>query len=341
MKRRLLERWREYLRERRAAAWVVRLDEDPARYEEGLRRWIGDDQEKAAAYNQAYQAFHGASAAARQIFARTAARPAPRRLARKVNLALVTGLSLIVVSGALLFMLEELDMLARHPVPAAQLYATKVGEVRSVRLSDGSKLIVDTDTIVRVTFSPTARAITLVKGRVRFDVAHNAARPFIVSAGGARIADRGTVFDVEAYRLVSVRILSGTVDVSLPGRGGTARPAAIHLRPGQQLRFDPAMNDPPEAPQATPVSDLQWVSGMKTFDGVPVSEIIEEVNRYSTTKIKLADPAMGVRPAFLDLDIRDSSEVAQNLALYLRLDVDASEANALILRSQQVASEKE
>ncbi|WP_454887818.1 FecR family protein [Sphingomonas oryzagri] len=360
MIRQLLDRLRDYLRARRAAILVVRLDEKATRNydavekehevretagEQDLRGWIGDDQDRANAYNSAYRAFHGASAAARQIYERRALQtPRRRRLfagGRRIKLIFVTGVSLLIAFAGVRFVLEELDVLARHDERAGELYATRVGEVRPVRLDDGSRLIVDTDSIIRVAFSPNARMVTLVRGRARFDVAYDAARPFIVSADDARIIGRNSVFDVEAYRLVSVRLLSGALDVRLPRAKDSFRASSVSLRPGQQLRFDPAMKSPPAAPQPTPPSDLQWVSGMKTFDDVPVSEIIEEVNRYSMTKIRLADPAMGSRRVFLDLDIRDSSEVAQNLALYLRLDVDASKANALILRPQQVADEKE
>jgi transmembrane sensor len=337
--RRLLDRWRKFRRDRQAAAWVIRIDEGRDRHEEGLRRWVGGDQDRADAYNRAYRAFHGASSAARQIYARQTSPSQPMRLWGKnwgwVRLVAVTGFSLVVASAALFLLLRHLDLLEHHAGAPSQVYVTKVGEVRPVRLADGSKLTIDTDTIVRVSFSSAERRVVVERGRVRFEVTHDVARPFIVLAGGATITDRGTVFDVEAYRAVSVRLISGAVEIGLPRRAGwTASP--VMLRPGQQFRFDPTMQTPPDAPQPTALSDVQWVSGMKTFDDVPVSSIIEEVNRYSTTKISLGDPTIGAQRVFLDLDIRDTAEVAHNLAAYLRLEVDASEPSTLMLRRQQV-----
>lgn len=341
MTRRLLNRWREFRRDRQAAAWVIRIDEDRDRHEEGLRQWVGSDQDRADAYNRAYRAFHGASSAARQIYTRQTSPSQPMRLWGKrwgwLRLVAVTSVSLVLASAAIFLVLRHLDLLERQAGAASQVYATRVGEVRPIRLADGSKLTIDTDTIVRVSFSSAERKVVVERGRVRFEVAHDAARPFIVLADGATITDRGTVFDVEAYRAVSVRLISGAVEVRLPRRKGWAAASPVVLRPGQQFRFDPTMQTAPDAPQPTAPSDVQWVSGMKTFDDVPVSSIIEEVNRYSMTKILLADPSIGAQRVFLDLDIRDSAEVAGNLAAYLRLEVDASESNALILRSQQLA----
>lgn len=344
MKNWLLERSRAYLRERRAAAWIVRMDEDPVRHEEGLRRWVGADEGRAEAYSRAYRSFHGAAAAARQIYPRQTARSTSERPniigGRRLRLALGAGLSLAIASAAVLFTLNRLDILARPAAPAARVYATRIGEVRSVHLADGSTLVVDTATTVRVALSPSAREVTLVRGRVRFEVAHDAGRPFVVLAEGARITDRGTVFDVEAYRRVTVRLISGAVDISLPRARGTILSSVVRLHPGQQFGFNPDMTAPPAAPGPVPASDLQWVSGMKTFDDVPVDQIIDEVNRYSTTKIVLADPTIGARRVFLDLDIRDSAGVAQNLAQYLRLTVDTSVENTLILRPEQVADSR-
>jgi len=77
---------------------------------------------------------------------------------------------------------------------------------------------------------------------------------------------------------------------------------------------------------------------MKTFDDVPVSEILEEANRYSSSPIILADPTLGAHRVFLDLDIRDTRAVAQNLALYLHLSLDTSTPGQYLLRTPDSAS---
>jgi transmembrane sensor len=62
-------------------------------------------------------------------------------------------------------------------------YKTDIGERRVVALPDGSRISMDSDTRVQVEYGKNARAITLDRGRSRFDVAHDTSRPFTVTAG--------------------------------------------------------------------------------------------------------------------------------------------------------------
>src|SRR3546814_8728315 len=73
-------------------------------------------------------------------------------------------------------------------------YATRLGEIRTVKLSDGSKLPIDTDTLVTIDFGQTARHLRLEHGRDRFEVAHEE-RPFVLDAGDGVVIARGAVFD--------------------------------------------------------------------------------------------------------------------------------------------------
>ena len=331
------ELWQRHL-ERRAAAWVVRIDDDRERHQAALRRWVGKSAKRAALYNRAYAAFHEAVAPARRIYGAVEQgdRDRPERRGRnRIRLILAIGFSLLISAVAVRVTLARLDGARDTPGPllAEQSFTTHIGEVRTVRLPDGSRIILDTDSLIRVALTKTTRGIVLERGRARFEVAHAAQWPFVVTAGGGTITAHGTVFDVDTYRRVRVSLISGTVDVRYPAVRDQPIPRVIRLSPGQQLRFDPAMIVAPEAPVRTLPSDTQWVTGMKTFDDVPVRDILDEVNRYSKTKIVMADPSLGSHRVFLDLDLRNPQDVARNLALYLQLDVDQSRQGYLVLQS--------
>src|SRR3546814_8581176 len=78
----------------------------------------------------------------------------------------------------------------------------------TVALEDGSRVTLDTDTILHIAYSPTERGLKLERGRARFDVSYDASRPFVVFAGGGSITAHGTVFDVAVVdRHVSVALL--------------------------------------------------------------------------------------------------------------------------------------
>jgi transmembrane sensor len=337
--RRVVDALRLRYLERRAIAWVVRIDEDRDRYEAGLRRWVGHSAKRAALYNGAYRAFHDAALPARRIYGsedqRTCAVSAKRTTPSRNQRLLAIGLSLLVAAAAISSTMAMLDRSA-GPAPgqslAAQIYATPVGAIRTIYLRDGSQVILDTDSVIRVAFTRQKRGILLEHGRARFAVAHDAGWPFVVTAGGGTVTARGTVFDVEAYRLVRVRLISGSVDVRYPDGAPQPRPP-LHLLAGQQTRFDPTMVTSPTPAAPIAPSDAQWVPGMRTFDDVPVAAILDEVNRYSVTKIMLEVPTVGSVHVFMDLDVRDPQGVARNLALYLPLKVDSTRPGYLILRS--------
>jgi transmembrane sensor len=94
------------------------------------------------------------------------------------------------------------------------LYSTGVGEQRSIVLSDGSTVELNSRTRLRVRFSDAERDIDLLSGQALFEVAKNPQRPFVVTTGGAHVRAVGTQFDV--YRKSSgtvVTVVEGKVAV--------------------------------------------------------------------------------------------------------------------------------
>jgi len=77
-----------------------------------------------------------------------------------------------------------------------QSYKTAVGEKSTIHLPDSSILTLNTDSLVKINFSQSTRAITLEKGEVHIKVAHNKARKLILSAGEKSFVAIGTAFNV-------------------------------------------------------------------------------------------------------------------------------------------------
>lgn len=163
-------------------------------------------------------------------------------------------------------------------------YATGVGEQRLEVLADGSRMRLNTDTKVRVEFRAGERRVVLQHGQAFFEVAHDAARPFVVVADGARVRAIGTKFDVRHdSAAVRVTLLQGRVQV----RGGDGSEA--ELAPGQSVVADHGGLSRPVATDAGAVAS--WTSGRITFSGVPLRDAVAEVNRYSERKVVLEGPA--------------------------------------------------
>ena len=76
--------------------------------------------------------------------------------------------------------------------PTTAEYNTAVGEQRTVVLADGSSVVLNTDSLLRVAFSRNLRRVELVRGEALFSVSHDPSRPFAVQAL-AGVTDRKSV----------------------------------------------------------------------------------------------------------------------------------------------------
>src|SRR5690606_10635734 len=100
----------------------------------------------------------------------------------------------------------------------------------------------------------------------------------------------GTVFQVgRVGDDVIVGLLEGKVEVST-GEGDVRRTRT--LLPGQRIAYGPdgAISTP--EPLDTEVARA-WIDGELVFKDRPLRDLLEDFNRYSTTRLVLADPELG------------------------------------------------
>lgn len=199
-------------------------------------------------------------------------------------------------------------------------YRTKVGEQRLVRLEDGSRVRLDTDSQVRVRLGSSERAIELVSGQAFFEVAHDAARPFVVRADGASVTALGTRFDVSRTATgVEVTLVEGKVRVDGEAAGA---PASWTLTPGQQVATGPARAEP-KVRTVDAAAATSWTTGRLVFRGAPLAAAIAEVNRYSPRKIVLEDPKLAATPVTGVFDSGDTDAFVTAVSDVYDLRVDA------------------
>jgi len=116
------------------------------------------------------------------------------------------------------------------------LVTTAIGETRTVALDDGSRIVLDTSSRMRVSFSASVRDIELLDGQAQFQVARDAHRPFRVRTGTAEIVALGTLFDVARLpSRTTVTLIEGRVRVRTISPEVSSLVEA--LVPGQQLRI--------------------------------------------------------------------------------------------------------
>lgn len=319
---------------REASDWVALIhDADAAVDRAAFERWCAEDPRHPVAYARAERAWESAALLAKTKFGRDRGLPERQRAFNRPALGYALAAAGVILVAAII----GLSVAARgwsHPDRTADEteVASNLGQIRKVALPDGSAVTLDTASVLRVAFTNSERRLYLARGRARFDVAHDAARPFIVMAGDGSVTAHGTVFDVAVLGdKVQVLLLRGSVDVS-EGRTTAASAAATRrLNPGQKISFGAI--EPLALAQAANPIDGQWVSGMLSFDRTPLAEAIVEANRYSAAKISLADPALGVLRITGAYHAGDAVGLAQRIAESLDLQASrTAQGNVLISR---------
>lgn len=211
------------------------------------------------------------------------------------------------------------------PTQIAPTYSTRIGEQRTLVLQDGSRVRLNTDSEVRVWYRGGERGVTLKKGEAFFDVAHDASRPFRVTAGAAGVQALGTKFDVRREAgAVSVVLLQGSVRVDL--NGGDVQT----LRPNQRLVVTAEGVSRPRPADAAETSS--WTTGRLTFRGVPLREAVAEVNRYSTRKIVLAVPeSVAAERVSGVFDVGDTGAFTTALTTFFDLEASSPDGDTIQL----------
>jgi len=178
-------------------------------------------------------------------------------------------------------------------------FQTAIGEQAAVALPDGSSFDLNTNSRIEVDYSQRSRVIHLDRGEAYFKVAHDTQRPFWVHAGDRWVRAVGTAFNVYLRPAgVEVTVSEGTVNVvnaaadeSPPSDAAYARSAAA-VTAGQQAdahgRAD--VIHALDAAQLTRL--LAWRKSSLYFQDEPLGNVVNELMRYSTLKIDIADDAL-------------------------------------------------
>ena len=203
-----------------------------------------------------------------------------------------SGLAAALVLGAFL----GFNALRSTPGPATH-YATTTAGYERARLADGSTLELNTASAARVQFTAAERRVELESGEAHFEVAHDTARPFVVSAGGVTVRAVGTAFNV--------RYVSGAVEVTVTEGKVAVGPAvsatgATLVAANQRLALSlaPAAAPAPAIQSLAPAdvrAVLSWQRRVTDFSDTPLGEVTARFNRHNALQLVITDPALGSR----------------------------------------------
>ncbi len=307
--------------EEEAVAWLIELDGDgaPSAEElEALREWL----ERSPAHRQElvdlaefWDKLNVLTELAVPLGkCRTNVKPVFPSRSRAVPLA---AAAVLVVLGATVAFVA-----ATRPDPTLAsngLYATAVGQQQATVLADGSTVLLNTNSQIKVEYGKIFRDIRLLQGEAHFTVAADQEHPFRVYAGGGRVQAVGTAFSVYLKDDgVDVTVTEGSVELAsldsagapviLPetattqeNRGVVADRRYVQapgtLKAGQSATIrSTGSGDASRAGSLNVVENdeiarrLSWRDGVLMFVGDPLETVVDEISRYTTTSIEIQDP---------------------------------------------------
>jgi transmembrane sensor len=202
---------------------------------------------------------------------------------------------------------------------AKNLIETGIEETRAVALEDGSRIVLDRRSRLRVAFTAAARDVELLDGQAHFEVAKDAHRPFRVRTGSAEVVAVGTMFDVATVPArTTVTLIEGRVNVRTFSGAAQAQPKVEALVPGQQLGI--ASDGQFLDKRVVKIENVTaWQRGTIILDDMPLPEALAAMNRYSTTQIVIRGPALQSRRVSGVFRIGDVETEAIALERYFNL----------------------
>lgn len=187
------------------------------------------------------------------------------------------------IAAALALVVMGLDIPTRLQADAI----TRPGEQRTLTLDDGSVIRMNTDSAVAIAYEPDRRTVRLLRGEAAFTVAPNANRPFSVEAGGGSVTALGTRFVVRRRgALTQVSVTEHSVRI-------TSQPGSVVTPENQTSTYGP--HQAPTAPTPSPVGVDAWTDGWLVFEDQPLSQVVEEIARYSSTPITVVGRTVRTR----------------------------------------------
>ncbi|WP_432742691.1 FecR family protein [Methylobacter sp. G7] len=251
-----------------ANAWWVRLDSDTvsARERVEFADWLDADPQHRQAFDAVCALWDELDAVKQRIVK-------PEIIAPKTPwFRRLWAAPTLTMCCLALWLFSPLPMLLRAD------FHTGYGEMRDIRLSDGSIVHLNSHSALSVHIDGNQRQLTLLQGEAWFEVSPDSTRPFQVHAEHGTVTALGTAFNIRlrnSQAEVSVTQHSVAIDVEqTEGRG-------LHavVNEGQQLVYD----------QQTGLGRIKaidsqtvtaWQRGKLVFENQPLGEVMAELNRY-------------------------------------------------------------
>ncbi|MFT4066549.1 FecR domain-containing protein [Paraburkholderia sp.] len=198
-------------------------------------------------------------------------------------------------------------------------YRTATGEQRTVSLSDGTRILLNTASAIDVRYDGQRRLVRLVAGEVMIVTGHREAtggidrRPFVVATDEGHIRALGTRFTVrQDDGRTAVAVLQSAVEI----RPNDTSDVLV-LREGERTTFSRRAID---AALPSPDRDAAWTRGQIVADNVRLGDFLADLSRYRPGIVRCEPDAANLRfSGVFPLD--DTDRILQTLPTVLPVEV--------------------
>lgn len=233
-----------------------------------------------------------------------------------------TGLALVLLgAGALLTRVPFQTALADE--------RTAAGEMRSVKLVDGSSLVLASDTQVDLDVGAENRSVHLLRGEVLAKVITGQSRRFRVETSDGWAEALGTEFTVRRDgNATLVSVASSKVRACAKG---AMQDACITLSPGERARI--ADGKVQRLAEIMPQDVTAWTDGWLTASETPLPEVLDSLNRWREHPIRFDRRALANRKVSGVFPLADTDRALANLAQSQSLSIDRSNPRSPVVQA--------
>lgn len=160
-------------------------------------------------------------------------------------------------------------------------------------------------------------------GAAFFEVAKDPSKPFIVSTRDFKVKVLGTRFDVTCYsdaKHSEVFLEEGKVEML-----DTQNKHQILLQPGQQYLFN-REHKSFSVKEADANEKLAWIKGVLLLRNCPLSEAVQQMERFYQINIELGDKELESVPVYAKIENERLEEVLEYLKLILPIKYTIEDA---------------
>ncbi len=287
-----------------AGLWIAKLDKGLSKDDEkSLQQWLAVDAENREVFLQMAEMWDKMDMLSRlsELFPKT-----PEKQRRPVRAVLAVAASVLVLAFVGLWGMMGIspDISGKANISelaaVGGIYETSVGEYSIVTLPDGTELVLNTNSLVRMNYTDQRRILLLERGEVHVKVARDVSRPLSLFAGTQEIRAVGTEFNVEINSdekielvVTEGKVLVGVHQQMIKDESElllTNLPSSTtSVSEGEAIILGSADEEVDEISPEEIAVKLSWQQGNLIFHGESLAAAVDEIGRYTTVEFVILD----------------------------------------------------